>query len=86
MVDIAELTGNTGNQTRYSDLANEYFEFWTEHGINSGGEPPHSMLGYDRPDTYGEFTKPLFLALPIGTCSYTRQVCCTTSSPTALWD
>jgi hypothetical protein len=44
------------------------------------------MLGYDRPDTYGEFINPLSLALPIGACAYTRQVCCTTSSPTALWD
>ena len=58
MSEIEKLTGHIDNQAKYAKIASEYLKFWTKHGINSNATVPHSMLQYDKPDTYGKTRSP----------------------------
>ncbi|KID76102.1 Glutaminase A [Metarhizium brunneum] len=51
MSEVATRAGFEDESSKYSTLAKEYLEFWTEHGVNA--EAGHSMLQYDNKDSYG---------------------------------
>ncbi|KAL3963210.1 hypothetical protein ACCO45_000214 [Purpureocillium lilacinum] len=53
MSQIAKKTGHKTHAANYTEIAHEYLEFWTNHGINHNAEPKHTVLQYDNPDTYG---------------------------------
>jgi hypothetical protein len=53
MSQISHLTGHEESVQKYTDIAHEYFDYWSIHGINHDSETPHSTLSYDNFDTYG---------------------------------
>ena len=53
MSQIAKKTGHKTHAANYTEIAHEYLEFWTNHGINHNAEPKHTVLQYDNPDTFG---------------------------------
>jgi hypothetical protein len=53
MSEVEKLLGNADGETKYGEIAAEYYEFWTQHGINKDASPPHTTLQYDTPDSYG---------------------------------
>lgn len=58
MSKVAELTNHEDSVKKYTDIAHDYFDFWSIHGINHESKPPHSTLSYDNFDTYGMLCKP----------------------------
>ncbi|OAA56899.1 glutaminase GtaA [Cordyceps fumosorosea ARSEF 2679] len=53
MSEIATRAGQGDQKQRYSDVAHEYYDFWSAHGINRNASRPHSTLAYDDMDSYG---------------------------------
>ena len=53
MSKIAPKAGHKDQSAKYSDLAHEYYDFWTQHAINNASNPRHTTLAYDKMDTYG---------------------------------
>jgi hypothetical protein len=51
MSEVATKAGHGEESSKYSTLATEYLEFWTEHGVNE--KAGHTMLQYDNKDSYG---------------------------------
>ncbi|KAM0745276.1 hypothetical protein ACQRIT_000660 [Beauveria bassiana] len=53
MAEIATRAGHPDLKPHYSDIAHEYYKFWSEHGINNNTATPHSTLAYDDMESYG---------------------------------
>lgn len=53
MAQIANLTGHTETATNYSNIAKSYIAQWQNMSINTAASPPHSIINYNNPDTWG---------------------------------
>ncbi|POR32405.1 Uncharacterized protein TPAR_07390 [Tolypocladium paradoxum] len=53
MSRIADVTGHEDDREKYTEIAHEYLDFWSVHGINSKANPKHTVLQYDNADSYG---------------------------------
>lgn len=53
MAQIANLTGHTAEAKNYSDIAQSYISQWQNLSLNTAANPPHSIINYNNPDTWG---------------------------------
>ncbi|KAM3508374.1 hypothetical protein MY10362_001219 [Beauveria mimosiformis] len=53
MAEIAARAGHPELLKHYSDIAHEYYNFWSEHGINHNSTAPHATLAYNDMESYG---------------------------------
>lgn len=56
MSKISHMTGNSADEKKYSDVADDYLKYWRRNAINHDAETPHSILQYGAPDTYSKYT------------------------------
>ncbi|CZR65302.1 probable glutaminase GtaA [Phialocephala subalpina] len=53
MAVIANMTGNTADGVKYTNIANDYINEWQVLGIATDALPAHTTLGYGLNDTHG---------------------------------
>lgn len=50
---MGEIGSLTGNNLSYGDTADAYLPQWVAYGLNNASSPPHTMLDYNDPDSWG---------------------------------
>lgn len=53
MGQISTLVGNDTAATYYNGVADDYLPQWVGFGLNNASSPPHTMLAYNDPDSWG---------------------------------